>query len=224
MAEPDRATGVVVTLRDAAAGVPSGRELVRVPELQVRAGERIAIVGRSGAGKTQLLRLLGGAPPPGIVHTGQRTATGRVGFIAQDSLGSLNPLVRCLDQVALIAGAGAGSRSSRDDAARSALSACGIGEELYDRYPLQLSGGQRQRVSIAAALASRPALIIADEPTSALDPVATIAVIDALTAAAEETGAAVAMSTHDRGAARRFADRVLVVSDGDVEEADRARL
>lgn len=157
-----------------------------------------------------LLRALCGATTPGIVVTGEITRARRTALIMQDSLGSLNPLVRCDKQVRLMA--------TSNQVAERALANCGITSELGHRYPLELSGGQRQRVAIAGALASHPELLLADEPTSELDPIATLAVIDALDAFHEATGGAVVISTHSRGVARRLGTRQLHVADGKVTQ------
>lgn len=190
--------------------------LLAVPELVVRRGERISITGLSGSGKTTLLRLLAGLVCEPLVVEGTVRRDGTVGFVAQDSLGSLNPLVRCRRQVQLAAGSA--------ERADGALRACGITDEQARRHPLRLSGGQRQRVAIACALSRDPDVILADEPTSSLDPIATLAVADALVAASERTGAAVVVSTHNPGVARRVADRHLRVEAGTITEVDHADL
>ncbi|WP_448851060.1 ATP-binding cassette domain-containing protein [Corynebacterium sp. 335C] len=204
-----------VHVRDAA--VTAGETtLLSVPELVIRRGERIAVTGPSGSGKTTLLRLLAGLVAEPLAVEGSVERHGTVGFVAQDSLGSLNPLVRCRRQVALVAGS--------EERADEALRACGITDEQARRHPLRLSGGQRQRVAIAAALSRDPDVIFADEPTSSLDSIATLAVADALREATVRTGAALVVSTHDMGVAKRVADRVIRVEHGAITEVDHADL
>lgn len=200
----------IVSMRDVAIETDGGVRLVHVDELDIFRGDTIAITGRSGSGKTMLLRALCGASTPGIRVRGSIQRAQRAALIMQDSLGSLNPLVRCEKQVRLMAG--------DPHAARQALADCGITPELARRYPLELSGGQRQRVAIAGAIASNPKLLLADEPTSALDPVATLAVVDALRAFQSATGGAVAISTHSMGVARRLGSRRFHVAEGKVTQ------
>ncbi|AEG82178.1 hypothetical protein CULC809_01646 [Corynebacterium ulcerans 809] len=200
----------IVSVRGLTIATASGAVLVSVDKLDIFLGDKVAITGRSGSGKTMLLRALCGATTPGIVVTGEMTRARRTALIMQDSLGSLNPLVRCDKQVRLMA--------TSKQVAEQALASCGIAGELGHRYPLELSGGQRQRVAIAGALASHPELLLADEPTSALDPIATLAVIDALEAFHEATGGAVVISTHSPGVAKRLGTRQLHVADGKVTQ------
>lgn len=200
----------IVSIRHAR--VVAQSPLLTVDKLEIYPGELISITGESGAGKTMLLRLLCNTAAPGTTIEGEIVVPKRTSLIMQDSLGALNPLVRCDKQVKLMC---SGNKTATD-----AFEACGINATLAHRYPLQLSGGQRQRVAIAGALASKPALLLADEPTSALDPIATLGVVDALKALHSSTGAAVVVSTHDLGVARQLCTRHLRVVDGRVYEVD----
>lgn len=186
------------------------RTLLTVSSLVIRRGQRVSLTGASGSGKTTLLRLLAGLTAPPLTVSGDVARAGTLGFVAQDALGSLNPLVTCRRQVQLIAGDA--------DQADAALQAAGITGEQARRHPLQLSGGQRQRVAISCAIARDPDVILADEPTSSLDPIATLSVVDALTAASERTGAAIIVATHDLGVARRMSDLHIHVTDGHITE------
>lgn len=192
------------------------KQLLAVDKLEIFPGELISITGESGAGKTMLLRLLCDTAAPGTVIEGDIEVPAKTSLIMQDSLGALNPLVRCDKQVRLMCSRE--NSASSDSSVAKAFEACGVDAKLAHRYPLQLSGGQRQRVAIAGALASRPQLLLADEPTSALDPIATLSVVDALKALHRATNAAVVVSTHDLGVARKLCTRHLRVEDGKVYE------
>lgn len=198
--------------------------------LRISEGERVALVGSSGAGKTTFLRSLVGAavPTSGSVRVDGREPTGasrearevrrRTGMIRQG-----NDLVRGLTSRTNIA-MGVTSRWRPLDWMRVARGLCpsGLDEhitELADRYGISdcldarvehLSGGQRQRVAVCRALIGGPRLLLADEPTSGLDPVAASAVVDILVAARDNT---VIVSTHDLELAARF-DRVIALRNG----------
>lgn len=167
----------------------------------VLAGTRVALVGPSGSGKSTLLHLMAGLGHP---------TTGTVDWPAIGPIEALRPgpvgvvfqrpsLLAPLDvgeNVAmplLLAGV---DPSEAHDAARAALATLGMGD-LVAKLPEELSGGQAQRVAVARALVGRPTLILADEPTGQLDHDSAAAVIDALVDAAEHSGAALVVATHD---------------------------
>ena len=168
----------------------------------------IALVGPSGSGKSTLLHLMAGLDDPtkGEVSwpaIGDREALrpGPVGMIFQGP--SLLPPLTIEENVALplvLAGAtnAKAHLAARDSLARLELT------DLADKLPEEVSGGQAQRVAVARALAGRPRLILADEPTGQLDHASATAVVDLLLAAAEHSGAALVLSTHDLTMADRL--------------------
>lgn len=203
-------------------------------DLDVHAGESVALAGRSGSGKSTLLSVLGLLRAPG---RGTYLVDGRpshdlaerslaalraetFGFVFQDYMLMDRHTVRQNVEVPL-------STAPRDTWADryrlvdEALDLVGIGEKAGARPPT-LSGGQRQRTAIARALVRRPSVILADEPTGALDPTTADSVIDLLLRAARTRGAALVVVTHDRDVAARM-DRRLMLTDGRLETAEAPR-
>ncbi|MEU6994933.1 ATP-binding cassette domain-containing protein [Streptomyces sp. NPDC046465] len=183
--------------------------------LRIRAGDRLAIVGPSGSGKSSLLHLLAGLerPTAGTVSwpalTGPRTPGG-IGLVFQGE--SLIPALDVVENTALpliLTGL------PEEDARRSATAALALvsAADLAPRLPEEISGGQAQRVATARVLAQAPRLILADEPTGRLDHRTGAHVLDALIAAADITGAALVITTHDPAVAARLATR-RVMHDG----------
>jgi oligopeptide/dipeptide ABC transporter ATP-binding protein len=205
----------------------------------LRAGETLAIVGESGAGKSvTALSIMGLLSKPGRIVDGAVRFEGRVlgdldeeeyralrggdmAMIFQDPLSSLNPAFRVGDQIAEALRAHSSIR--RDEARRRAaelLALVGIPnpDDRAKDFPHQFSGGMRQRVMIAMAIANRPRLLIADEPTTALDVTIQAQVLEVLRAAQEETRAALLLITHDLGIVASLADRVVVMYAGRIVE------
>ncbi|PJI93827.1 dipeptide ABC transporter ATP-binding protein [Luteimicrobium subarcticum] len=226
--------GLHVTYSSPRGDVPA----VRGVALTVAAGETVALVGESGSGKSTtahaVVRLLApGARITGGTVTFQGTDLTRaparvlrsvrgvgIGLVPQDPTVSLNPVHRVGRQVAEVLRIhGLADRVSAAAAADEALRAAGLPDGVADQYPHELSGGMRQRALIAVALAARPALLIADEPTSALDVTVQRRILDRLDDLTASSGTGVLLVTHDLGVAAERADRIVVMSQGQVVEA-----
>jgi len=206
---------------------PTPVRAVRGVSLEVARGEKLVLLGKSGSGKSTLLHLLGGLDQPtaGSIEVEGRELTRlsgaelaryrleTVGMVFQSF--HLVPWRTALDNVALpLVFAGVEPRQRRSQAER-ALEAGRLGPPLLHR-PGELSGGEQQRVAIARALINKPKLLLADEPTGNLDSGNAQAVIELLEAHAREHGATLVLVTHDDDLARRFADRILRMKDGQI--------
>ncbi len=216
-------------------------EAVRGASLHIEKGETVALVGESGSGKSvtalsvlQLLpyprashpygsvrfdgeQLLGALPERLRVLRG-----GRVAMIFQEPMTSLNPLHSIEKQISetLILHRGLDRKEARARVVEL-LHLVGLPdvEERLDAWPHQLSGGQRQRVMIAMALANEPDLLIADEPTTALDVTIQAQILALLKELQARFGMAILLITHDLGIVRHMAERVYVMTQGQIVES-----
>ncbi len=234
-------TGPLLDVRDLAVDFPTDAGPIRAVggmSFSVRAGERVGVVGESGAGKSvaamAIMRLL----PPSARISGQvhfdgtdllrvaprelrQVRGGRIGMVFQDPVTCLSPRMTVGAQLveAIRAHRSVSRRMARHRALELLISV-GIPdpERRIDEYPHRLSGGMAQRVMIAMAISCEPDLIIADEPTTALDVTIAAQIIDLLVALAEQRGIAVMLITHDLALLAGFAERVLVTYAGRVVE------
>lgn len=198
----------------------SPEELLAVQSvsLHVNCGEWVALVGPSGCGKSSVARCLAGLVPK---LSGEITppAKGNIQLVFQDPFSSLNPshtVLKALREVLRL------GRSQ--DTAENLLAAVGLPASVYgDRLPAALSGGQRQRVAIAKALAAGPGLLIADEAVSALDVPLRKDVLALLNSIRQERNIGLLFISHDLRLVAQYADRVLIMEEGQIVEEGPAR-
>jgi oligopeptide/dipeptide ABC transporter ATP-binding protein len=206
-------------------------------------GETLAIVGESGSGKSvtmlSLLRLISGSgvktEGEAFFHDGdternllalseeeiRQVRGGQIGFVFQDPLSSLNPVLTVGQQISESLSEHAGlTEAQARKRAIELLAHVGIPDAAarYGAYPHQFSGGMRQRVMIAIAIACSPKILIADEPTTALDVTIQAQIVDLVMRLRTELRMAVIWITHDLGVVAGMADRVLVMYGGRVAE------
>ena len=221
------------------------RRVLHHVNMHVDAGERVALIGQSGSGKTVTMRtIIGTLPmPPGKVETGSIHYDGQslldlnpqdrnrlkgtgISIVLQDPLLSFNPVLtigRQMDDIVRYADLRLGR--ARNKAARRAhlietlrkvrLDEC---DRVLDSYPMMLSGGMRQRVLIGMALLNKPRLLIADEPGTALDVTTQDEILALLNTLVAEEGLSLLLITHNLGVVREMADRVYVMERGHIVE------
>ena len=235
MAEP------ILSLRDLRVSFPTPAgpaRAVRGIDLDVRAGEAVAVVGESGSGKSvTMLATLGLLPKAEVTGSAKygdtelvgadvstlRSVRGRrISMVFQDPMTSLNPVLTIGKQMTLVMKAhqpGLGKKEARAKAVEL-LNQVAIpqADRRLDAYPHELSGGMRQRVMIAMAIANEPEVLIADEPTTALDVTVQAQIMELLTRLRQEHHLALVLITHDLGVVAGSADRVAVMYAGRIVE------
>lgn len=226
-----------LTVRGLTVDLPGGPRIVNGVDLDLAAGEVLALVGPSGAGKSLTVRAIARLLPPGarvggtarlndvdllaVDQAGLRRLRGTaLGCMFQNPTAGLNPTMTVGGH--LLETLRAHHRLPRVELRERGLTAlAGAGlerpAELWQAYPFQLSGGQAQRVALALATACHPAVLLADEITTELDAVTQAQVLDTLRAHAA-AGRSVLLVTHDLAVAARWADTVAVLEAGRVTE------
>jgi D-methionine transport system ATP-binding protein len=205
-----------------------GVEALRDVDLEIARGAITGIIGRSGAGKSSLVRLINGLEKPSsgqVVVDGREISrlTGADLRLAQRSIGMIFQHFNLLSSrtaaqnIALPLEIAGWSRADIVQRVRQLLALVDIADKR-DRYPSELSGGQKQRVGIARALATRPDVLLSDEATSALDPQTTRSILDLLSTINRELGVTIVLITHEMSVVRQLARDVVVIDAGRIVE------
>ncbi|MFT4000032.1 MAG: ABC transporter ATP-binding protein [Rhizobium sp.] len=221
------------------------RQVLRDIAFSVAAGERVALIGETGSGKSVTAKaIIGTLPKNATIGSGAISVAGRdvltmprrerealkgtaFSLIMQDPLSSFNPVFRIgthLDDVMRFADKRDGVSSSKAER-RTRIAAVlrrvqlADAERVMNAYPSELSGGMRQRVLIGLALLHQPKLLIADEPGTALDVTTQDEILNLINQLVVEENMALLMITHNLGVVRKVADRVVVMHHGDIVEA-----
>lgn len=203
-------------------------QALRNVTLEVSAGEIFGIIGRSGAGKSSLLRsinrlesptegrvLVDGADIAGLGEAGLMQLRRRIGMIFQHF--NLLSAKTVRENVALPLRIAGVPRHEVDRRVNEVLHLVGL-EGKEDTYPSRLSGGQKQRVGIARALVNRPEILLCDEATSALDPETTLSILQLLRDINKRLGLTIILITHEMSVIREICHRVLVLERGQIAE------
>mgnify|MGYP006267433965 CR=1 FL=1 len=230
----------VLTLKNLVVRYPGAeRATLDGLDLQLHAGESLALVGPSGCGKSTVARAVLQLLPVGSQCQGQLELVGQdprqlqrsalrrlrgeaAGLVFQDPMTRLNPLLTIGDHLAdtLDAHRPSWGRQQVQARATELLQRVGISPERYGSYPHEFSGGMRQRLAIALAMALKPALVIADEPTTSLDVAVAGQVMAELKTLCQEAGSALLLISHDLAMAGRWCDQIAVLDQGKrVEQA-----
>ena len=206
-------------------------EALKGIDLTIQPGEVFGIIGKSGAGKSSLVRVINllNRPTTGQVIVGGqdltqlndaqlREARREIGMVFQHF--NLLSSRTVFDNAALPLELAGMDKATIRARVNPLLELVGLAH-LADRYPAQISGGQKQRVGIARALASRPKVLLSDEATSALDPETTRSILDLLRQVNRELGLTIVLITHQMQVIKQVADRVAVIEAGRIVEQGR---
>lgn len=234
MSDVSAASAPVLQCRDIVRRFREGGTVLEVlsgVDLEVLAGERVAIVGASGSGKTTLLQIMGGLDEPtsGDVYVGGQPIAhigeAEKGILRNKYLGfvyqfhHLLPEFSAEENVAMPLMIRGMRRADALRDARQLLERVGLGERLTHK-PGELSGGERQRAAVARALITRPKLVLADEPTGNLDAGNGAQVLSLMLELNREMQTSLVIVTHDHSIAAKM-DRVLTLENGRLSEAQR---
>ena len=235
----DNSSKEVLKIKKLDASYPNTNTYVlRGLDLKINRGDRLALVGSSGCGKSTVAKSVMRLLPNGCICDGEIVLNGEnvleldnvslqtirgkeVGFIFQDPMSRLNPLMTVGDH--LIDTFKAHNKSESIDnlvkKTKILLEKVGIDPLRFNSFPHELSGGMRQRVAIALAICLKPPLIIADEPTTSLDTLVADQIMRELSLLCEEMGNALLLISHDLSMAYKWCNKIAIIDNGQIVEA-----
>lgn len=205
-----------------------GAEKVLVDfSLHIEEGEFLTVIGRSGCGKTTMLRMINGLQTPDsgkILVEGNNVAEAdlialrrRIGYVIQNK--GLFPHMTVEENITYVPViSGKKEKQENRQLAMRLLKTVGLPQEMADRYPAELSGGQQQRVGIARALAADAKILLMDEPFGALDEITKRAMQDEMLSLQKKLHMTIVFITHDIREAMKLGDRVLVMEQGRIAQ------
>ncbi|MDB8697676.1 ABC transporter ATP-binding protein [[Ruminococcus] gnavus] len=205
-----------------------GAEKVLVDfSLHIEEGEFLTVIGRSGCGKTTMLRMINGLQIPDsgkVLVEGQDVAKAdlialrrRIGYVIQNK--GLFPHMTVEENITYVPViSGKKDKQENRKLALRLLQTVGLAQEMADRYPAELSGGQQQRVGIARALAADAKILLMDEPFGALDEITKRAMQDEMLSLQKKLHMTIVFITHDIREAMKLGDRVLVMEKGRIAQ------
>lgn len=206
-----------------------GQEILKDFNLSVKEGEFLTVIGRSGCGKTTMLKLMNGLLMPdtgkvyvegkNIAETDIISLRRRIGYVIQNrGLFPHMTVEKNITYVPVISGKK--NKKENHELALKLLKLVGLEEEKLQRYPSELSGGQQQRVGIARALAANPKILLMDEPFGALDEITRQTMQDEILRLQKELELTIIFITHDIREAMKLGDRVMVMEGGKAIQLD----
>lgn len=208
-------------------GTPFEKAAIRDVSVEIYPGQLVAVIGHTGSGKSTFIQHLNGLlrPDEGTVccegedifatKEATRDVRFKVGLVFQ------YPEYQLFEET-VYADIAFGPKNMKlteseiDERVREAAALVGVGEELFERSPLELSGGQKRRVAIAGVIAMRPGVLILDEPTAGLDPAGCQRILETICDYREKTGSTVVIVSHSMDDVARIADRLIVFNHGSI--------
>ena len=205
-----------------------GKPAVNQLNLKIEKGEFVCFIGPSGCGKTTTMKMVNRLID---VTEGQILVDGKdiktqnpvelrrsIGYVIQQI--GLMPHMTIKENIVLVGTLLKWSKEKKDARARELIKLVNLPEEYLDKYPHELSGGQQQRIGVLRALASNPPLILMDEPFGALDPITRDALQEEFKKLQRELDKTIVFVTHDMDEALKLADRIVIMRDGEIVQAD----